>query len=116
MNTKGAGRKPKADIQGGNAFYPVDLFRISIPLEFTENSKTIPNAREIIPHIFSHEEKEEFVKLNLNKIDDIQVDRLSIDLPTKCPNCQRLGTPSVVNQKEHYRLQKDITTNYQKPD
>ncbi|EIJ66106.1 hypothetical protein BD31_I0554 [Candidatus Nitrosopumilus salaria BD31] len=116
MNEKGAGRKPKASIMGGNAFLPVELFRISIPLEFTEGSKKIPNARQPIPYFFSQDEKEEFVKLNRKKIDDIRVEKCPIDLPTKCPSCERLGTPSIVNQKEKYRLERNFGSYPQKPD
>lgn len=117
MVKKPVGRPPKANSVGGNSYLPVEFYTISIPLEYVENSKKIPNGREVRGP-FTQEEKEQLVKhLSMEmKIDDIQVKQLPIDLPHKCPSCKRFGTPSIVNQKEKFRLHRNFGEKPQKPD
>ena len=118
MNKRTVGRPSKSDSVGGNSYLPVPLYRISIPLLYTENAIRIQNGREVFGHIFNQEEKEQYVKYLSEemKIDDIQVKRLPIDLPHKCPSCKHLGTPSIVNQKEKFRLRRNFGEKPQKPD
>jgi len=96
-----AGRKSKADIKEPNAYLPIEIYTISTEPIFKRGAKrkSIYSSGQMRMHFggqYTREELNDVIdhleKLGYKKI---KAHKKSINLPSKCPNCKRKGTPTI---------------------
>jgi len=102
-----AGRKSKADIKEPNAYLPIEIYTISTALifkrgakrEYIENGKPLYDSTQMRMHFGG-----QYIREELNDVIDyleklgykkIKAHKKSINLPSKCPSCERKGTPTI---------------------
>ena len=96
-----AGRKSKADIKEPNAYLPIEIYTISTALIFKRGAKrkSIYSSGQMRMHFGG-----QYIREELNDVIDyleklgykkIKAHKKSINLPSKCPSCERKGTPTI---------------------
>ncbi len=120
-----AGRKPKATIREPKAFLDASvekkgelidaLYRISYRMNFKRGAK-IPDGmkrndfRTYLGSPMTKDNAEQFKQFLIEQGEkDVKLDKLKLDLPSKCPSCENNGTPSMYQGKG--TLRKDDKVN-----
>ncbi len=115
-----AGRKPKADVKTVSSYLDLEvkkkdeviegIYRISYRMDFVYGSK-IPKGmkrndfRTYLGNPMTKDNAKlmkEFLTAQGQK--DVKLEKMKIDLPTICPNCQHKGTPTMYQGKGTLRI------------
>jgi len=119
-------RKPNARIIGTHAYLPVEHYTISHSMEWVRGAKreirdndgklliSERDFRQGVPGTYTKEQAES-IKSYMQKqgIKNIKLNKLDLDLKSKCPKCGNLGTPNFYHGTQTVRVNDPQNKNYE---